>query len=209
MWVQSAIEKYNRRSNINLVAVKTSESIWRNADGDVFNYSVNVGDVRKLDNVLEPKCYTLAVADILYGFNAPGSEFDDIPFSEQDVIDMVTSFAGVTTAPIWRFAIIHSLAQSNGVMAALSKVCNAGVEAGIWEKTNVNGLLSGNRMAWGFKNWTIGYWSHDGVRRKEMYCFQSDESRVNIIKAACVTRKSLSELGYIVHPYQKPVALGD
>lgn len=42
-----------------------------------------------------------------------------------------------------------------------------------------------------------------------MYNFQSDESRVNIIKAACVTRKSLSELGYIVNPYQKPVALGD
>ena len=209
MWVQSAIEKYNRRTHINAVAVKTSESVWTNADGDVFNYTVNVGDVRNLDSVLQPKSYTLAVADIPYGFNAPGSEFDEIAFSEQDVLDMVTSFARVTTAPIWRFAIIHSLAQSTGVMAALRKVCNAGIEAGIWEKTNVNGLLSGNRMAWGFENWTIGYWSHDGVRRKEMYNFQSDESRVNIIKAACVTRKSLSELGYIVNPYQKPVALGD
>lgn len=150
MWVQSAIEKYNRRTHINAVAVKTSESVWTNADGDVFNYTVNVGDVRNLDSVLQPKSYTLAVADIPYGFNAPGSEFDEIAFSEQDVLDMVTSFARVTTAPIWRFAIIHSLAQSTGVMAALRKVCNAGIEAGIWEKTNVNGLLSGNRMAWGF-----------------------------------------------------------
>ena len=80
MWVQSAIEKYNRRTHINAVAVKTSESVWTNADGDVFNYTVNVGDVRNLDSVLQPKSYTLAVADIPYGFNAPGSKFDEIPF---------------------------------------------------------------------------------------------------------------------------------
>ena len=94
-------------------------------------------------------------------------------------------------------------------MAALNKACNAGVEAGIWEKPNINGLPSGNRLAWGFENWTIGYWSHDGVRRKEMYNFARDESRVNIVRSSCVTMKSVSQLGCVVNPYQKPVALGD
>ena len=42
-----------------------------------------------------------------------------------------------------------------------------------------------------------------------MYNFERDESRVNIVRASCVTRKSLSELGAVVNPYQKPVALGD
>src|SRR5450759_1741217 len=85
-WVQGAIEKYNQKSSIEGVAVKTSEATWVNVEGDVYNYNINVGDVRKLDNVLEPKDYTLAVADIPYGFNAPGSEFDELPFSEQDVV---------------------------------------------------------------------------------------------------------------------------
>ena len=153
--------------------------------------------------------YTLAVADIPYGFNAPGSEFDEIPFSEQDVFDMVSSFSRVTSSPMWRFVVVHSWAQSFAVMSALDKVCTAGVEAGIWEKQNINALPSGNRLAWGFENWTVGYFSHDGVRRKEMYNFARDESRVNIVRASCVTRKSLSELGSVVNPYQKPVALGD
>lgn len=208
-FVWNAIEKYNRRSNINSIAVKTSAHTWTNADGDVYNYTINVGDVRDLTCVLEQQNYTLAVADIPYGFNAPGSEFDEVPFTEHDVLDMVTSFSKVTTSPIWRFVVIHSLSQAGSVMAALSKVCTAGVEAGIWEKDNINALPSGNRLAWGFENWTIGYYSHDGVRRKEMYNFARDESRVNIVTASCVTKKSLSDLGCVVNPYQKPVALGD
>ena len=208
-FVATAIEKYNRKSNMNVVAIRTSAHVWTNADGEIFNYTMNVGDVRQLDNILEKQNYTLAVADIPYGFNAPGSEFDKVPFSEQDVKDMVSSFANATTSPIWRFVIIHSLAQASCVMAALSQVCTAGVEAGIWEKPNINALPSGNRLAWGFENWTIGYWSHDKVRRKEMYNFERDESRTNIISAPCVTRKCLDDLGCVVNPYQKPVALGD
>lgn len=208
-FVQMAIEKFNRKSNINSVAIRTSAHTWTNADGDIYNYTVNVGDVRDLVSILEKQSYTLAVADIPYGFNAKGSEFDEVPFSEQDVVDMVRSFAKVTSSPIWRFVIIHSLSQASSVMAALGKVCTAGVEAGIWEKPNINSLPSGNRLAWGFENWTVGYWSHDGVRRREMYNFARDESRVNIVRSSCVTRKSLSDLGCVVNPYQKPVALGN
>ena len=208
-FVQDAIESYNRRSNMNSVKIVTSAHSWKNADGDEYSYSVNVGDVRQLDKILKPQLYTLAVADIPYGFNAPGSEFDEVPFFEKDVMDMVASFAKVTTSDMWRFVVIHSLAQVQGVMSALNKMCNAGVEAGIWQKPNINALPSGNRLAWGFENWTIGYWSKDGVRRKEMYNFAKDESWVNIVTSSCVTRKSLSQLGAVVNPYQKPVALGD
>jgi hypothetical protein len=41
-----------------------------------------------------------------------------------------------------------------------------------------------------------------------MYNFAKDESRINIVKSSCVTKKSLSELGAVMNPYQKPVALG-
>src|SRR5450759_3940992 len=208
-FVSDAIEKYNRKSNINSVQIRTSEHTWTNADGDVLNYSINVGDVRQLDQILEKQKYTLAVADIPYGFNASGSEYDEVPFTEQDVIKMVRSFAKVTTLPIWRFVVIHSLQQAFWVMLALNKTCNAGVEVGIWEKPNINALPSGNRLAWGFENWTIGYMSPDGIRRKEMYNFARDESRVNIVRSSCVTVKSLSQLGCVVNPYQKPMALGE
>ncbi len=93
-------------------------------------------------------------------------------------------------------------------MGSLSQVCNAGIEAGIWEKPNINGCPARNRLAWGFENWTIGYFSESGVRHKEMYNFSKEESRINIIKSSCVTKKSLSELGAVMNPYQKPVALG-
>src|SRR5450759_3214017 len=114
---QDAIEKYNKKSHINSVEVRTSSHTWKNANGDVYNYTINVGDVRQVDSVLEKQKYTLAVADIPYGFNAPGSEYDEIPFNEQDILDMVSSFAKVTTSPMWRFVVIHSLQQAYGVMA--------------------------------------------------------------------------------------------
>ena len=74
-FVQHAIEKYNRKSHINSVEVRTSSHTWKNVDRDVYNYTINVGDVRQVDFVLEKQKYTLAVADIPYGFNAPGSEY--------------------------------------------------------------------------------------------------------------------------------------
>lgn len=48
-FVRGAIEKYQRRTNMNSVAIKTSAAVWTNADGDSFDYSVSVGDVRQLD----------------------------------------------------------------------------------------------------------------------------------------------------------------
>lgn len=207
-YVQEAIDKYNRRQNIDSVPVSSTAHTWKNADGDLFHYNVSVGDVRVLDSVLEKKRYTLAFADVPYGFNVPGSELDDVPFTKEDLLDMVRSFAKVTTSEIWRFVVMHSFQQTNAVLAALNEVCNCGVEGGIWEKPNINELPNGNRLAWGFETWCIGYYSKDGVRHKEMYNFAKDESRVNIVRSSCVTKKSLSPLGCVVNPYQKPVALG-
>ncbi len=76
---------------------------------DHYNYNINTGDVRQLDNILEKKMYILVVVNIPYGFNATGLEFDDVPFSEQDVFQMVQSFVGATTSDTWRFVVIHSL----------------------------------------------------------------------------------------------------
>lgn len=129
-YVLQAIEKYNRAQSINSVVVNSSEHVWRNADGDSFSYSIHVGDVRKLASFVKPNNFTLGFADIPYGFGAPGAEFDDT-FLEKDVLDMITQFSNVTTAKHWRFAIMHSLQQTQMVMAALEKVCNCGVESGI------------------------------------------------------------------------------
>ena len=208
-FVHDAIDKFNRKQDLRSVPSETRLHKWSNADGDDFHYSLNVGDVRLLDTFLEKQKYTLAVADVPYGFNVPGSEFDDVPFSKQDLVEMITKFAACTTSPIWRFVIVHSLQQVNDVLAALSETCNCGVEAGIWEKPNINSQPHGNRLAWGFENWSIGYFSSDSVRHKEMYQFDKYESRINIVKSSCVTKKSLDPLGAIVNPYQKPVALGD
>jgi hypothetical protein len=92
-------------------------------------------------------------------------------------------------------------------MLALDKVCNAGIEAGIWEKSNVHDFPGGNRLSWAFENWTIGYFHESGTRTRDMYNFEADESRRNIVTVPCVTKKSVTQLGEIVNPYQKPVAL--
>lgn len=155
--VQEAILNYNRRTGIEGVEVESSEHQWKNADGNFIKYTLHCGDVRALDKFMEKKCYTLGIADIPYGFNALGSESDEQPFSEEDVVDMVNCFSKVTTSTLWRFVVIHSLQQSGPVMSALGKTCNAGVEAGIWEKPNVHAHPSRNRLAWAFECWSIGY----------------------------------------------------
>ena len=49
VFVQEAIDKYNRRQNLTSVPIETHLLKWLNADGDDFNYSLNVGDVRLMD----------------------------------------------------------------------------------------------------------------------------------------------------------------
>lgn len=207
-FVLEAIDRYNRRQNISSVVVESSDHIWKNSEGEAYSYSMHVGDVRKCKSFVEPRHFTLGFADIPYGFNAPGSEFDDVSFTEQDVLDMVTDFSKVTTSKHWRFVIIHSLQQAHIVMSALEKVCNCGVEAGIWEKTNIHERPGGPRLAWAFENWSMGFYSEDGIRTMDMYHFMPEESRINIIKVPCVTKKSVNPLGFVVNPYQKPVGLG-
>ena len=111
VFVQEAIDKYNRRQNLASVSIETRLLKWSNADGDDFNYSLNVGDVRLMDQFVQKQKYTLAIADVPYGFNLSGSEFDDVPFSKTDLVEMITKFAASTTSPIWRFVIIHFAAN--------------------------------------------------------------------------------------------------
>jgi hypothetical protein len=150
----------------------------------------------------------LAIADIPYGFNVEGSENDDVRFERQDIVDMVESFKKRTSSPIWRFVVIHSQQQTSFVMEALDQVCNAGIDGGIWEKPNIHEQPPGNRMAWGFEAWTVGFHTNRRTGREGMYNWAPGESKLNIIKnVPCVTKKALDLLGGVVNPYQKPVAL--
>jgi len=64
VFVQEAIDKYNRRQNLASIPIETRLLKWSNADGDDFNYSLNVGDVRLMDQFVQKQKYTLAVADV-------------------------------------------------------------------------------------------------------------------------------------------------
>ncbi len=110
---------------------------------------------------------------------------------------------------MWRFVVIHSLQQVHVVMTVLGKHCNAGVETGIWDKSNIHETPSGNRLSWSFENWTIGYYHESGIRTRDLYNFEPAESRRNVLTFPCVTAKGLTPLGDLVNPYQKPVGLMD
>jgi hypothetical protein len=156
-FVMTAVNEYSRPQERNAAPQNTTERVWVNADGMELDYVTGVGDVQILDKVINQKYYTLAIANIPYRFGAEGSENDNVAFAEVDIIKMVQSFKKTTTSDLWRFVIIHSLQQTSCVLEALRKSCNAGVESGMWSKPNINGCPPGNWLAWGFKNWSIGY----------------------------------------------------
>lgn len=65
------------------------------------------------------------------------------------------------------------------------------------------------RFAWAFENWSMG--STVKIVFGTWTCTSSNLIsllRVNIIKVPCITKKSVTLLGFVVHPYQQPVGLG-
>ena len=207
-FVALAQKSYQRRMALASARAERSEDTWISRSGDELSYELVVGDVRQEEAAFSAQNFTLAIADIPYGFNVDGSENDDVRFELQDILEMVESFKRRTSAPNWRFVVVHSQQQTSFVMEALDQVCNAGIDGGIWDKPNINHCPPGNRMAWGFEAWTVGFHSTRGTGRDGMYIWEPQESKLNIIKnVPCVTKKSVDLLGTVVNPYQKPVAL--
>jgi hypothetical protein len=91
------------------VETSTEHSVWKDCHGEEMAYCLHTGDVRAMDTILEKRSYTLAIADIPYGFKAPGSENDDVAFGEKDLDDMLKTFKSMTTAKMWQFVVFHSL----------------------------------------------------------------------------------------------------
>lgn len=134
-FVKKAVEERKVRLEIEkgaAVYVETGLNNYTTAGGFVVKWGVKIGDVRGLHLLIPTKDYTLAVADIPYGYKFNGAENDEEPFSEEDCEYMMNSFLDCNTSPIWRFVIFHSTTQSEMVHRVLKKFCNAGVEIGIW-----------------------------------------------------------------------------
>lgn len=93
--------------------IESSDHQKSNASGASFSCSLHVGDIWEIDKFVKPRNFTLAVGDIPYGLNAPGSEFDNKSFNEKNILEMVTNFSKVTTSNLWRFVAIHSLQHAN------------------------------------------------------------------------------------------------
>ncbi|KAJ7514498.1 hypothetical protein O6H91_23G046600 [Diphasiastrum complanatum] len=80
-----------------------------------FTYRVVCSNVSKLIEEVPKHEYTLAIADIPYGFRMPGSINDLKPFSYPQIMKLVIDFAALTTSSLWRCVIFHSMAQSSSV----------------------------------------------------------------------------------------------
>ena len=97
---------------------------------DLF-YNVYNSDVADMLQVLPKKDYTLLIADIPYGFRMAGSSYDDTPFLFKQLNKIIKDFAQLTTTPLWRIVIFHSMDQGYSVSQALRSTCH-GVENLAW-----------------------------------------------------------------------------
>ena len=97
------------------------------------SYSIFLGDVADMQQILPKKEYSLLIADILYGFRLAGSINDDEPFKYTQLEKVIKDFAKLTTAPLWRVFIFHSRDQSYSVSKALMTTCHA-IEGLTWNE---------------------------------------------------------------------------
>jgi hypothetical protein len=74
--------------------------------------------------------YTLILADIPYGLQMKRCLHNDAAWGENELGEMVRAVKFVTTSPIWRIIVIHSIDQYDVVRKVLHKECNAGVNNG-------------------------------------------------------------------------------
>lgn len=76
-------------------------------------------------------------------------------------------------------------------------------------KENIGQQIQGNRLAFCYETWTIGYGHPQGKKMREHYNFGPSESRQNCLNINAVTRKEAYLDDSIVNPYQKPLKLMD
>ena len=74
-------------------------------------YNVFCGDVFDIIQIVPKKEYTLMIGNIPYHFRMAGSSYDDEPFRFKQLEKMVKDFAELTTAPLWRIVVFHSMDQ--------------------------------------------------------------------------------------------------
>ncbi|KAL3677677.1 hypothetical protein R1sor_020633 [Riccia sorocarpa] len=119
---------------------------------DVFH-----GDTRRMQSFVPKQKYTLAIADVPYGFQLKDCGYDDNkPFLKNNVLDMLTQVGLVSSSSYWTLVIFHSLQQANEVAEAFRDFgCKSW--PGVWVKPNIK-----NRMTQNSEYWTVGFWSLDG-----------------------------------------------
>ena len=91
---------------------------------DLF-YNVYNSDVVDMLQVLPKKDYTLLIANIPYGFRMAGSSYDDTPFIFKQLDKMIKDFPQLTTTPLWRIVIFHSMDQGYSMSQVLRSTCHA------------------------------------------------------------------------------------
>lgn len=100
--------------------------------GDV-HYDIFTHDAQRLHEVVPCRAYTLALADIPYGFALPGCLHEDnIGWGLDEITKMVQSFKVATNAKLWRIIIHHSLDQYEAIKAVLKAECNGGSQNCVW-----------------------------------------------------------------------------
>jgi hypothetical protein len=96
-------------------------------------YKTYTADCKLLHEFLPRREYTLAIADIPYGFNVPGCQHDDsVAWGEAEIRQVVKSFKISTTAPSWRIVILHSNDQLPFVKSVLNQECSGGYHPCVW-----------------------------------------------------------------------------
>ena len=100
--------------------------------GDVF-YEIFQEDATLLHNFVTKRSYTLLVVDVPYGFALPSCMHDDnSAWGIDELTSMVQAFKIVSTAKLWRIAIMHSCEQLAIVEIVLKSECNGGIQNCCW-----------------------------------------------------------------------------
>lgn len=94
-------------------------------------YSVIIGDVKDMLGCAPKRDYSLAIADIPYGYRLKGSVNDEVAYSYAQINLMIQSFKQLTTSNLWRMVVFHSTNQAAAVAKAMKDNLH-GYEVGAW-----------------------------------------------------------------------------
>ncbi|KAL3677895.1 hypothetical protein R1sor_020851 [Riccia sorocarpa] len=132
------------------------EGSLKSVEWDVFHH-----DVPLHAECCPKQKYTLAIADVPYGFQLKDcSHNDSKPFLKNNVLDMLTQVGLVSSSSYWTLVIFHNLQQAPDVAEAFK---NFGCKScsGVWVKPNIKNS-GGPRMTQNSEYWTVGFWSANG-----------------------------------------------